>query len=107
MGLVLLDHFNLNGKIHIQNLNYQEVLQGFNKGTIDAAFITVGTHAPIFRRLAESGTCDFIDIPHYRALEKNYLFTYPYEIPAITIQLSSPLITSNGILKLSRRAPSY
>jgi len=82
MSLILLDHFDLTDKIQAVRLDFGEVEQAFEHGTIDAAFYTMGVHAPIFRRLARTDRCDFLDIPIGHALADKYIFVYQYEIPA-------------------------
>ena len=81
-SLVLLELFDLADKIDAINLNFPEFEKAFLNGSLDAAFITIGVHAPVFRRLAAAQKVQFIEIPHRQALSENYLFIYPYAIPA-------------------------
>ena len=81
MSLALLSHFNLNEKIQPSSLSYAKVAEGFQNGTIDAAFITIGIHAPSLRNLAKTEKCDIIEIPNGQALATSFLFIYQYEIP--------------------------
>ncbi len=82
MSLTLLEYFNLRDKVHALHLDMSEVEQAFQEDTIDAAFFTMGVHAPIFRRLAKTEKIDFIEIPNGKALSENYLYIYSHEIPA-------------------------
>ena len=82
MSLVLLDHFNLIGKIQVMELTYAEVEQGFRDGTLDAALITMGVQSPILRNLARTEQGGLIEIPNSQALTKSHLFWSQYEIPA-------------------------
>jgi TRAP transporter TAXI family solute receptor len=82
MSLALLGHFNLNDKIQPLSLSIPKVVEGFQSGTLDAAFITIGVHAASLRVLAKTGNCDFIEIPNGQALATSFLFMYQYEIPA-------------------------
>ncbi len=77
MSLALLDFFNLEEDIvAVSDLEYQEIVQEFEDGTLDAAFITLGVDAPVFVDLAKTGKCDLIEIPNGQALAKRHLFTY-------------------------------
>ena len=82
MSLTLLEHFNLKGSIkEEEGLEYSDLKQLFEDDKLDAAFITAGVHAKVFKDLAQTGKCDLIDIPNGDALAKKHLFTYPYTIP--------------------------
>ena len=82
MSQVLLDVFDLDGKVDALHLSYVDIERALPSGSIDAAIVAVGTDAPVYRNLAASGSVRFLDVPNAQALSQNYLFIYPYEIPA-------------------------
>ncbi len=82
MSLVILDHFSLIGEVRSMELPYTEVQQGFRDGTLDAAFITLGSDAQVFADLAALDDVELIGVPTASALATRYQFIYTYDIPA-------------------------
>lgn len=104
MSLNLLEHFQFIENFGMTSepkfrfiprfFNYKQVKRCLEEKTLDAVFITIGIHAPIFRELASDSNLDILDVPYLEALEKQYLFTYPYEIPA-GMYSTSPMPSNN------------
>jgi len=85
MGLLLLGHFGLDpqrNNITVMNLDYEQVRNGFEDGSLDAVIITVGIQADIIQELFSSGKCELLSIPDVDALAMKYPALSPYTIPA-------------------------
>jgi TRAP transporter TAXI family solute receptor len=83
MSKILLEHFGLDAEndFEAQDLDYEGVQQGFKDGSLDAAFITIGVNAPIFKDLFKSGKCELLSIPNAEALITKNISLYAYSIP--------------------------
>ncbi len=113
MSRLLLEHLGLTeDEIDAQHLSYSEVREGFQNGTLDAAFITVGVRAEILHNLAEDDTCDLLSIPNALALTTKFVLPTPFIIPSgmydsypatfppedvSTIALRANLLTHEGV----------
>jgi TRAP transporter TAXI family solute receptor len=81
-SLFLLDHFGLDASsIQAEHLSYQAAKQRFSEGKLDAAFITIGTQAPILPELFATGECDLLEIPYAEALTVKYGLISTFGIP--------------------------
>ena len=82
MSTMLLNHFGLDEEaMTVKRLGYAEIVREFEAGTLDAAFVTVGVPAPIFRDLLAGGKYDLIGIPYAEALATKHVSMSTYEIP--------------------------
>ncbi|NQT14922.1 MAG: TAXI family TRAP transporter solute-binding subunit, partial [Planctomycetes bacterium] len=84
MSLTLLDHVNLDWQSDIDaviGLDYVEIERLFQAGELDAALITVGVQADVFRRIAEIEACQFLGIANVEALLRNNLYLSSYTVP--------------------------
>lgn len=94
MSLALLDHFNLDRQSDIDakiGLDYVEIERLFQAGELDAAFITVGAQADVFRRIAEIEACQFLAIANVEALLRNNLYVSPYTVPRGLYRFDPPV----------------
>ncbi|OFW02862.1 MAG: hypothetical protein A3G20_08590 [Acidobacteria bacterium RIFCSPLOWO2_12_FULL_59_11] len=83
VSLVLLEHFGLDlQSIVPRYLDYPQLKEAFLNGTLDAAFITFGVQAPIFRDVFESEKVALLGIPNAEAFAASHLSMSPYRIPA-------------------------
>ncbi|MBT6660287.1 MAG: TAXI family TRAP transporter solute-binding subunit [Verrucomicrobia bacterium] len=81
MSRLLLQSLNITpGEEHL-NLNYLELIQAFGEDKLDAAFITVGMQADVFRTLARSGRVRFLSVPNNEALATMELHLSPFQVP--------------------------
>ena len=81
MSRLLLQSLNITpGEEHL-NLNYLELIQAFEEDKLDAAFITVGMQADVFRTLARSGRVRFLSVPNNEALATMELHLSPFQVP--------------------------
>ena len=93
MSLLLLKHFGLSTDSIIRGncQNYAEIQRAFLDDNLDAAFITMGVHAPIFhQQLFSSGKCDLLEIPNADALTVNHVALSRYTIPRGLYQSQPP-----------------
>lgn len=115
MSLMLLAFFGLgepSSNIDYKHFNYGKIKQEFVNGDLDAAFITIGTEAPIFPELFETGQCDILPIPFRNALLKKHISMTKYTIPKAlfvseapvapdkpvkTVALGAQLLTRRGV----------
>ena len=82
MSRILLKHFGLQETdVDARHLTYQQVKEGFADESLDAAFITIGVHAPIFQSLFQLGHCELHSIPYTEALMAKQISLSPYTIP--------------------------
>ena len=68
------------GELH-KNLTYTGLVEAFERGELDAAVITVGMQANVFRALAKSGKIRFLSIPNHEALATMELHLTPFSVP--------------------------
>ena len=79
------------------NLTYKELVDAFEKGEIDAAIITVGMQAGVFRALAKSGRIRFLSIPNHEAMAAMELQLTPFSIPRGVYQFEGNPVPLNPI----------
>jgi len=94
MSLALLDHFELDPRSDIDartGLDYVEIERLFQAEELDAAFITVGVQADVFRRIAEIESCQFLAIANVEALLRNNLYVSPYTVPRGLYRFDPPV----------------
>ncbi len=97
-SLLLLDHFDLDrNAMNTRNLSHMETKQGFVDGTLDAAFISIGTQAPIFTDLFSTGITEILSIPYSAALASKHGPMYEYKIPAGLYQFRPPAAPETDI----------
>ncbi|WP_339909646.1 TAXI family TRAP transporter solute-binding subunit [Symmachiella dynata] len=113
MSKLLLKHFGLKeSDVDAQYLSFVDVRKQFAAGELDAAFMTLGTHAETLTQLAEEETCDLLTIPYAEAFTRKLILPSPYTIPAgmydsypaafpnddvQTISIRASLLTNNGV----------
>lgn len=82
MSVILLNLFGIKeAEVFPQHLEYEQVEEGFEDDSLDAAFITIGVQAPIFPRLFESGNCELLSIDYTEALITKHISLSSYTIP--------------------------
>ncbi|MBD3674852.1 MAG: TAXI family TRAP transporter solute-binding subunit [Planctomycetaceae bacterium] len=82
MSLVLAEHFGLSPEDYeAEYLKYAQVRARFLDDSLDAALITVGLQADIFRKLCEEGKIEFREFDNVDALVRNHISLTPYTIP--------------------------
>jgi hypothetical protein len=64
-----------------RNMPYTELIDAFDRDEVDAAFITVGMQADVFRTLARSGKVRFLSVPNNEALAAMELHLSPFKVP--------------------------
>jgi hypothetical protein len=90
---MLLEHFALDeDSIDAKHFDYARLRQGFEDGTLDAAFITIGVQAPIFQQLFEAPVCDLLGIPCAEALARKHVFLSKHELPQGLYRSQSPQV---------------
>ncbi len=83
MSRMLLEHFGLEeDALRVEQFPYAEIGREFDAGTLDAAFVTMGDRAPIFRELLAGGKCKLLGIPYPKALAAKHVSMSTYRIPA-------------------------
>ncbi len=113
MSQVLLEHLGLTEQdIVAEHLSYADIRKRFQDGSLDAAFVTLGTRADILTDLAEDGTCLLLPIPNAEAFTRKYVLPTLHTIPAgmydsfpapfpphdvQTIALRANLLTHEGV----------
>lgn len=113
MSRLLLKHFGLKETdVDAQYLSFVDIRKQFAAGELDAAFMTLGTHAETLTELAEAGTCDLLAIPYAEAITRKLILPSLYTIPAgmydsypspfppndvKSISIGSNLLTNNGV----------
>ncbi len=117
MSRMLLEHFGLDAEDAIQPqwLTYKEIGEGFDDGSLDAAFITVGVQAPVFGDLLATGAeprCHLLEIPCVNAfverqisaseftIHEGFYQSCPTAIPPSdikTVAFGAQLLTHDGV----------
>jgi hypothetical protein len=104
-SLFLLDHFGLDASsIQAEHLSYQAAKQRFSEGTLDAAFITIGTQAPILPELFATGECDLLEIPYAEALTVKYGLISTFRIPKGLYRCQEPVEPADDVLTVAAGA---
>ena len=97
MARLLLESLQIDlGEEH-SNLTYPEIMTAFDNGELDAAFITVGMQAEVFRMLAKSGKIRFLSIPNHEALAAMELPLTPFVVPRGVYQFEGDPVPREGI----------
>ena len=97
-SLVLLNHFHISEEsLDAEHLEYPEIKQRFEAGTLDAAFMTVGVQAPILSELLLTHGCDVLDIPYPKALATKNAAMVEYTIPAGFYSADSDAIPAEDV----------
>lgn len=106
MSLRLIEHFGLDESKSIEPryLSYSEIEQQFAAGTLDAAFITTGTEAPILQRLLTSDHCRLVEIPNAEALSLHNISLSPIVIPAGLFRSGTRVEPAKDIRTVALRA---
>ena len=81
MARMLMDTLKIEVEERHTNMTYTEIVDAFDKGELDAAIITVGMQAEVFRALAKSGKIRFLSIPNNEALAAMELQLTPFSVP--------------------------
>jgi TRAP transporter TAXI family solute receptor len=81
MSLLLLRSLDMQPGENHRNMPYTELIDAFDRDEVDAAFITVGMQADVFRTLARTGKVRFLSIPHNEALAAMELHLSPFKVP--------------------------
>ena len=81
MSRLLLRSLDMQPGENHRNMPYTELIDAFDRDEVDAAFITVGMQADVFRTLARSGKVRFLSIPNNEALAAMELHLSPFKVP--------------------------
>ena len=81
MARLLMETLKIEVEEQHTNLTYTEIVDAFERGELDAAVITVGMQANVFRALAKSGKIRFLSIPNHEALAAMELQLTPFSVP--------------------------
>jgi TRAP transporter TAXI family solute receptor len=81
MSRLLLRTLGMQPGENHRNMPYTELIDAFDRDEVDAAFITVGMQADVFRTLARTGKVRFLSIPHNEALAAMELHLSPFKVP--------------------------
>lgn len=101
----ILDHFQLNEPIiETKHLTMPEIERQFAEGRLDAAFVTAGIQAPIFKRLIESGHCKLGRIPEIDAILTNHVALSRYTVPTGLYHLEGRPVPTQSFDTLAVRA---
>jgi TRAP transporter TAXI family solute receptor len=73
-------------------------------GRLDAAVVTMGMQAELYREVFAGGSCELWDLPHRDALTINHLFLSPFEIPAGTYATQPRLVPDHPIQTVTTTA---
>ena len=97
MARMLMETLKIEVEERHANLTYTEIVDAFEKGELDAAIITVGMQAEVFRALAKSGKIRFLSIPNNEALAAMELQLTPFLIPRGVYQFGSNPVPRNPV----------
>ncbi|MBC8244904.1 MAG: TAXI family TRAP transporter solute-binding subunit [Verrucomicrobia bacterium] len=97
MSRLLLRSLNLEPGENHRNLAYTELIGAFDRGEVDAAFITVGMQADVFRTLARNGKARFLGIPNNEALAAMELHLSPFKVPRGIYQFEGEAVPQSDI----------
>lgn len=82
LSVMLLEAYGLSEEeVTARHLSYEETRSGFEAGTLDVAFITVGMQASVFQDLFAAGKCELRSLPNCEALTWNRLSMAQFRIP--------------------------
>jgi len=81
MSRLLLRSLDMQPGENHRNMPYTELIDAFDRDEVDAAFITVGMQADVFRTLARTGKVRFLSIPNNEALAAMELHLSPFKVP--------------------------
>jgi TRAP transporter TAXI family solute receptor len=105
MSQILLEHFGLDEQaVEVRRFDYVEIEKGLQDGSLDAAFITSGIRADVFKSLLADGLCRLLDVPHTDVLSVRHLAVSPYVIPAGLYRPYAPAVPPQDIHTVTLRA---
>jgi len=105
MSLLLLAHLGFSEKdIQPRYLEYDEIIEGFQDQTLDAAFVTVGIHAVFFQQLANQSQTHFLSLPFIPAAERHHISISPYQLPQGLYQTRGKVSPQNNINTIAFRS---
>lgn len=99
MSLVLLEHMGVEvSEIEDTDaLGYAEIAREFESGELDAAIITVGVRAPVFKMIFETSECELLSIPYAEALSFKDSYLSTYRIPRGLFRAHSPVMPPDDV----------
>ncbi|MDP6250341.1 MAG: TAXI family TRAP transporter solute-binding subunit [Verrucomicrobiota bacterium] len=97
MSGLLLRSLELEPGENHRNLAYTELIGAFDRGEVDAAFITVGMQADVFQALARSGKVRFLSVPNNEALAAMELHLSPFKVPRGIYQFEGEAVPRTDI----------
>ena len=104
MSRLLLRSLELEPGENHRNLAYTELIGAFDRGEVDAAFITVGMQADVFQALARSGKVRFLSVPNNEALAAMELHLSPFKVPRGIYQFEGEAVPRTDIQTVSTGA---
>jgi TRAP transporter TAXI family solute receptor len=81
-----------------------QIKTGLLGGRLDAAVVTMGMQAALYREVFADGSCELWDLPHRDALTINHLFLSPFEIPAGTYATQPRLVPAHPVQTVTTTA---
>ena len=83
MARLLLNHFGMSREdIQAEFLDYSQLEERFQAGTLDAAFVVTDLDAPVLQSLVSTRTCRLLSIPHRDALVRRQPLIGTGTVPA-------------------------
>ena len=105
MSLVMAEHYGLYADDYEPAyLNYDQVRARFLNDSLDAAFITVGVQADVFRKLCEDGKIEFRSLENTDALVRNHISLTTYTIPKGLYQTRGRISPAENIQTVALRS---
>jgi TRAP transporter TAXI family solute receptor len=105
MSQILLEHFGLDEQtVEVRRYDYIEIEKGLQDGSLDAAFVTAGIRADVFKSLFDDGHCRLLDVPHADVLSVRRLAVTPYVIPAGLYRSHAPAVPLQDVQTVTLRA---
>jgi TRAP transporter TAXI family solute receptor len=101
----VLEHIGLQeSELDAHYLAPDQIQTGLLDGRLDAAVVTMGMQATLYREVFADGSCELWDLPHRDALTINHLFLSPFEIPAGTYATQPRLIPDHAVQTVTTTA---
>lgn len=91
-------------EIETSFLSYEALRDEFEKGALDAAFVSVGTTAPALEDLLASGLVHPISLPHRTGLIRRHLYLEPATVDPGSFTVAPNIVPRQRVETLSVRA---
>ena len=107
---IVLEHIGLSADdITSHHFDYEQILEGFRDGSLDAALVTVGLDADFLQELAAPAQdgeplIRVLGVPHSEAITLKHLSLRTYEIPAAAYSAAPFVVPSDTVKTIAVRA---